>query len=167
MASQLKSLSWKKIANAQLEAGKRADIEVQTTFDNSIRGLPYKRREVTKEDFEKLKFHCWRQNEVPSLKNVEMVFMVADTQDNRSVVGIFAMDVNDNLYMIEAKEVQYLILTDEERFKVNETNRHLAEENGSTYTEIETAEDMLKKAYLKENRSRYNPDLCFDRPSGT
>ncbi len=93
--------------------------------------------------------------------------MVADTQDNRSVVGIFAMDVNDNLYMIEAKEVQYLILTDEERFKVNETNRHLAEENGSTYTEIETAEDMLKKAYLKENRSRYNPDLCFDRPSGT
>ena len=162
LASQLKSLSWKKIANAQLEAGKRADIEVQTTFDNSIRGLPYKRREVTKEDFEKLKVHCWRENEIPSMKNVEMVFMVADTQDNRSVVGIFALDVNDNLYLIEAKEVQYLILTDEERFKVNETNKHLAAENKTTYTEIETAEDMLKKAYLKENRSRNNPDFCFN-----
>ena len=167
LASQLPSLSWKKIANAQLEAGKRADIEIQTTFDNSIRGLPYKRREVTREDFEKLRIHCWRENEVPSMKNVEMIFMVADTQDNRSVVGIFALDVNDNLYMIESKEVQYLILTDEERQKVNETQRTIAEENNQPHTDIETAEDMLKKEYLKENRNRNKTNFCFDRPSGT
>lgn len=39
LASQLPALSWKFIANAQLEAGKRADIETQTTFDNSIRRI--------------------------------------------------------------------------------------------------------------------------------
>ena len=44
LASQLPSLSWKRIAQAQLDAGKRAEIEAQTTFDNSFRGLPYKRR---------------------------------------------------------------------------------------------------------------------------
>jgi hypothetical protein len=44
LASQLPALSWKVIANAQLEAGKRSDIETQTTFDNSFRGLPFKRR---------------------------------------------------------------------------------------------------------------------------
>lgn len=89
LASQLPALNWKAIATAQLEAGKRSDIEFQTTFDNSFRGLPYKRREVVKEDFERLKEHCWKQTEAPSLDNIEMVFLVADTQDNRSVVGIF------------------------------------------------------------------------------
>lgn len=39
LASQLKSLSWKYIANAQLESGKKADIETLYTFDNSIRRL--------------------------------------------------------------------------------------------------------------------------------
>lgn len=39
LASQLKSLSWKYIANAQLEAGKKADIETQMNFDNSIRRI--------------------------------------------------------------------------------------------------------------------------------
>lgn len=161
LASQLPALSWKKIANAQLEAGKKSDIETQTTFDNSIRGLPYKRREVTKEDFEKLKVHCWRENEIPSMKNVEMVFMVADTQDDRSVVGIFAMDVNDNIYLLEAKEVQYLILTDEERYKVNETRKQTAAEKGIPYTPIETAEDMLKKQYLKENEVGILPTFAL------
>jgi len=89
LASQLPALNWKAIATAQLESGKRSDIEFQTTFDNSWRGLPYKRREIAKEDFEKLKTHCWKASEAPSLENIEMIFLIADTQDNRSVVGIF------------------------------------------------------------------------------
>lgn len=89
LASQLPALNWKAIATAQLESGKRSDIEFQTTFDNSFRGLPYKRREIVKEDFERLKVHCWKTSEQPSLDNIEMIFLVADTQDNRSVVGIF------------------------------------------------------------------------------
>lgn len=159
LASQLKSLSWKFIANAQLEAGKRSDIETQITFDNSIRGLPYRRREVTKEDFERIRNHCWKTDEAPSMKNVEMLFLVSDTQDNRSVVGIFAMDVNDNLYLIEAKEVQYLILTDEEREKIDSTNKAEAFENNLPFTPTITVEDMLKKQYLVEDRGRHNSDI--------
>lgn len=37
LASQLPALSWKVIAQAQLQAGKRADVQSQITFDNSIR----------------------------------------------------------------------------------------------------------------------------------
>ena len=116
-------ISWTVIANAQLESGKHSDIETQTTFDNSFRGLPYKRREVTKEDFEKLRTHCWNQHEAPGLDNVEMVFMVADTQDNRSVVGIFALDVMDNIYLLDAKEVQHLLLNEDERKKINDLRK--------------------------------------------
>ena len=61
------------------------------------------------------------------------------------------MDVNDNLYMLEAKEVQYLILTEEERHKVNEGLKRTAEESNKPFVEIETVEDMLKKSYLNEN----------------
>ena len=56
LASQLPSLSWTVIANAQLEAGKRNDIENQITFDISFRGLPYHRREIVKEDFNQGKY---------------------------------------------------------------------------------------------------------------
>jgi hypothetical protein len=33
-----------------------------------------------------------------------MVFLTADTQDNRSVVNVFALDVNDNLYLLHASQ---------------------------------------------------------------
>lgn len=151
LASQLPSLSWKNIANAQLEAGKKADIETQTTFDNSFRGLPFKRREVTKEDFEKLKVHCWSQHEAPSLSNVEMLFMTSDTQDNRSVVMVCALDVHDNLHVIESKEVEFLFLKDDQRALINE---HLE-------TPVETVEDMLNKEYLVENGVGIRPMFCL------
>lgn len=136
------------IANAQLEAGKRSDIETQTTFDNSFRGLPYKRREVNKEDFEKLRIHCWQDSEAPSLDNIEMLFLTCDTQDDRSVVGVFGLDVNDNLHLIEAKEVQHLILTVDERANINELRKQTANRNGTPYIPVETVEDMLNKQYL-------------------
>lgn len=151
LASQLPSLSWKSIANAQLEAGKKADIETQTTFDNSFRGLPFKRREVTKEDFEKLKVHCWSQHEAPSLSNVEMLFMTSDTQDNRSVVMVCALDVHDNLHVIESKEVEFLFLKDDQRALINERSE----------TPVETVEDMLNKEYLVENGVGIRPMFCL------
>ena len=40
LASQLKSLNWEYIAQQQLEAGKTSDIELQMSFDNSIRRPP-------------------------------------------------------------------------------------------------------------------------------
>ena len=151
LASQLPALSWKNIANAQLEAGKKSDIETQTTFDNSFRGLPFKRREVTKEDFEKLRVHCWSQHEAPSLSNVEMLFMTSDTQDNRSVVMVCALDVNDNLHVIESKEVEFLFLKDEQRALINERSE----------TPVETVEDILNKEYLVENGVGIKPMFCL------
>ena len=161
LASQLPSLSWKNIATAQLEAGKRSDIEVQTTFDNSFRGLPYKRREVVKEDFEKLKIHCWKPSEQPSLDNIEMIFLVADTQDNRSVVGVFGLDVNDNLYLIEAKEPQYLFLKDEDRNKINANLEQLSKQNNEQFVKVETVEDMLLKDYLVKNGVGIKPTFAL------
>ena len=90
-----------------------------------------------------------------------MVFMVADTQDDRSVVGIFALGVFDNLYLIESKEVQYLILTDEERVKINESRKQIAKEKGEPYVPVETAEDMLNKEYLVENGIGIKPMFCL------
>lgn len=116
---------------------------------------------MTKEDFEKIRLHCWRTEEAPSMKNIEMLFLVADTQDDRSVVGIFGLDVNDNLYLIESKEVQYLILTDEERNKINEVNKKEAFENNAPYLPVITVEDMLKKQYLIEDGIGIRPTFAL------
>lgn len=151
LASQLKSLCWSIIAQAQLAAGKRSDLESQMLLDNSFKGLPYKRRTIVKEDFQKLKEHCWTLSEAPSLSNVQMVFLIADTQDNRSVVGIFALDVNDNLFLIETKQPQYLMLNDEERNKINSAAENLSKQNGTPYIPVQTVQDMLNKEYLIEN----------------
>ena len=161
LASQLPALNWKAIATAQLEAGKRSDIESQTTFDNSFRGLPFKRREVVKEDFERLKEHCWKPSEAPSLDNVEMVFLVADTQDDRSVVGIFALDVNDNLHLIEAKEPQYLFLSEEDRAKVNASLEQISKQKGIPFVKVETVEDLLLKEYLVKDGIGIKPTFAL------
>lgn len=95
------------------------------------------------------------------MKNIEMLFLVADTQDDRSVVGIFGLDVSDNLYLIESKEVQYLILTDEERNKINEVNKKEAFENNAPYLPVITVEDMLKKQYLVEDGIGIRPTFAL------
>lgn len=151
LASQLPALSWKVIANAQLEAGKRADIEVQTTFDNSFRGVPFKRRQIVKEDFQKIKTHCWKPAEQPSLDNIQMVFLTADTQDNRSVVGVFGLDVNDNLYLLQACQPQYLTLKDQQRSVINKDRD----------VPVVTVQDMLNKEYLKRNGVGLKPVFCI------
>lgn len=150
LASQLPALSWKVIANAQLQSGKRADIETQTTFDNSFRGLPYKRREVVKEDFQKIKQHCWKTKETPTLENVQIIFMTADTQETKSVVGVFALDVNDNLHLIQTAEPEYITLSDEDRSVINSTRS----------TPIVTVQDMLNKEYLKKDGVGIKPMFC-------
>lgn len=80
-----------------------------------------------------------------------MLFLVADTQDNRSVVGIFGLDVNDNLYFIEAKELEHLSLTNEERDKINSVLKQEAINNNEPFVPVITVEDMLHKQYLVEN----------------
>ena len=119
LASQLPALSWSEIANAQLEAGKTADISIQQNFDNSWRGLPYKPRKVSKDEITRLRDnHIW--SVTPSLENVEMIFITVDTMDDFFSYAVFAWDVNDNLYMLENGETEYMELSDEKRSQVNE-----------------------------------------------
>ena len=143
-------MSWQRIAQKILQSGKRSDIESHIELDNSWKGLPYKRREIVKEDFEKIKEHCWKMSEAPSLENVEIVFMTADTQDNRSVVNVFAMDVSDNLYLLEACQPEYLSLNDDDRAVINSKRDK----------PIVTVEDILKKEYLKKDGVGLSPVFC-------
>lgn len=144
-------MSWDRIAEKILESGKRSDIEAHMQLDSSWRGLPYKRRQIVKEDFQKIKTHCWKITEQPSLDNIQMVFMTADTQDNRSVVGIFGLDVNDNLYLLQACQPQYLTLKDQQRTVVNKDRE----------VPVVTVEDMLNKEYLKKNGVGLKPVFCI------
>ena len=148
LASQLPSLGWSIIAQKQLDAGKSSDKKDQIDFDNSTRGLPYKEREIKKEDVEEIRTHQWKPSEAPTQDQIEMVFMVADTQDNRSVVGVFAMDINDNLFLLKACQPEYLTLDEEERARINESNKRECELTNTEYKPIETVEDILNADYL-------------------
>lgn len=141
LASQLPALSWSEIANAQLEAGKTADISIQQNFDNSWRGLPYKPRKVSKDEITRLRDnHIW--STPPSLENVEMIFVTVDTMDDFFSYAVFAWDVNDNLYMLENGETQYMELADDKRKQVNE------ELQATGKPPVITLEDVLERDYL-------------------
>ena len=148
LASQLPSLSWTVIANAQLEAGKRADIEAQITFDNSFRGLPYKRRQIVKEDLERLTDHCYqKESERLKAEDIQFIFGAVDSMGSYWRYGIFASDINDNIHVIQIGEVNYLTLTEEERNKYNETAKHQAELIGEKFIPIKTLEDVINATY--------------------
>ena len=148
LASQLPSLSWQNIANAQLEAGKRNDIQNQMTFDNSFRGLPYKRRQILKEDMQRLKDHCY-QNNSQRLKqeDIQFVFCAVDSMGSFWRYGIFASDTNDNIHVLKIGEVNYLTLTAEDRQKHNEVAKREASLLGVKYEPIATLEDVINATY--------------------
>ena len=141
LASQLPSLSWSEIAAAQLESGKTSDISIQQNFDNSWRGLPYKPRQITKDEISKLRDnHIWHS--APTLENVEMVFMTSDTMDEFSSYAVWAWGVDDSLYMLDCGEVQYIDLDPEKRKQIDEDRK------AESLPPIETLEDLLMKDYL-------------------
>lgn len=141
LASQLPSLCWDEIANAQLEAGKTADISIQQNFDNSWRGLPYKPRQITKDEISKLRdYHIWHSQ--PTLENVEMIFVTSDTMDDFSSYAVWAWGVDDSLYMLDCGEVQYIELDPDKRKQIDDDRKI---ENKPP---IETLEDILMKDYL-------------------
>ena len=148
LASQLPSLSWTNIANAQLQAGKRNDIETHITFDNSWRGLPYKRRQIVKQDMQRLKDHCYK-NSFERLKqeDIEFVFGAVDSMGSYWRYGIFASDTRDNIHVLKIGEVNYLSLTEEEREKHNAERKRQAELIGETYQPVETLEDVINTSY--------------------
>jgi hypothetical protein len=79
LASQWPSLGWRAIAEAQLRAGKSANMAEQVYFDNSIRGRPFRPRKLMKDLHEGLIEHCRVESLDPA--TIEAVFLTADTQD--------------------------------------------------------------------------------------
>ncbi len=150
LASQLPSLSWSEIANAALEAGKTADLEIQKHFDNSIRGLPFKQRTVTKDEISKLRDnHIWTTP--PSLENVEMIFVTSDTMDEFSAYAVWAWGCDDSLYLLECGELQYIELDEDKRKLVNEERRK------EGHPPVVTLEDILMKEFLVKDGSGLKP----------
>ena len=149
LASQLPSLNWTKIATAQLEAGKRADLDAQINFDNSFRGLPYKRRQIVKEDLDRLKEHQY-QNSQQMLKqeDIEFVFVTADTMDDYFRYGIFASDTNDNIHVLKIGELKYLKLLPDQRKKINKIAEEEAHMLGMKFEPVETMQDILNTQYF-------------------
>lgn len=125
-----------------LKHGKTSDISIQQNFDNSWRGLPYKPRQITKDEITKLRdSHVWTLP--PTLENVELVFITADVMDDFISYAVWAWDVNDSLYMIEDGKTQWLELDEVKRKQVNEDNKmqHLPP--------AASLDDILDKDYLK------------------
>ena len=133
LASQFASMAWSKIAEKILECGKRSDVKAHYELDNSYKGLPYTPRTVSADDCRHLKEHFYRPDQLPPASEIEMVFVVSDTQDDFSPTGVFALDANDNLWLLEYANVTHLWLTGGDRESLEQ----------STGEKVRTVEDIL------------------------
>ena len=148
LASQLPSLSWSVIAEAQLEAGKRNDLQNQMNFDNSFRGLPYKRRQIVKQDLQRIKDHCYQKNSQRlRTEDIEFVYGAVDSMGSYWRYGIFASDTKDNIHVLKIGEVNYLTLSEEERTKHNAVKKQEAQQLGIKFEPIVTLEDVINASY--------------------
>ena len=138
LVSLLPVHSWYNIASIQLESGKTADLQDYINFDNSIRGLPYQQRQYKTADKISLQHHVYTELPVDKLS---AVFITADTQETFSVVTVWAMDYNLNLYLLELARPRYLFLNDEDRNVVNMQNKQLNKKPETTVY------DMLNTQY--------------------
>lgn len=110
-------MSWGRIAAKCLSSGKRSDLSALEEFDNSWRGLPYQPRKVTAQDLAGIKQHVY--TEPPKREDVEAIFLVSDTQDTFSPTGVFAMDIHDNLWLLEYANIDYVALDPRDRERID------------------------------------------------
>ena len=144
LASQLDSLSWSVIAEKQLQSGKSGDIREQTNFDNSFRGLPFRRRRNNEDTREALLKHC---SEPPPPETVEAVFLAADTQDDGWRWELRALDINSNRYQLAYGNAEYIELDDKKREEIEAGRKHDAELLGDVYTPLQTLSDVLREGW--------------------
>lgn len=133
LASQFPVMSWSRIAEKILECGKRSDVKAHYELDNSYKGLPYSPRKISADDCRHLKEHFYRPDQLPHADEIELVYLVSDTQDDFSPTGIFALDIYDNIWLIEYANVTHLWLSASYR-------EELERRNGER---VRTVEDML------------------------
>lgn len=122
LASLLNVHNWSNIADIQLSSGKQASYEDFVSFDNSIRGLPFQGRDINKQDETALSKHYYKPEQIPTDK-IQAIYVVADTQDTFSPYGVFALDVNSNIWCLQLGRARYLWLEEEERKIINDENR--------------------------------------------
>lgn len=161
LASQLPSLCWQKIANEQLKAGKSADLKDKIDFQNSYRGLPYIDKKIQNITEQSLRRHQWTVKEAPVRDQMQMVFMTADTQDDRSVVGVWGWSTNDNYYLLKTAQPKYLTISDDQRKRIDEHNKQVALQTGELFKPLETVEDILTAEYLVEDGVGIKPLFCL------
>lgn len=133
LASQFPIMGWPRIAEKILECGKRSDIKSHYELDNSFKGLPYTPRTVSADDCRHLQEHFYRPDQLPQPEEIEMVFVVSDTQDDFSPTGVFALDVRDNLWLLDYANITHLSLAEDDRESI-ETR---------TGNKVRTVEDIL------------------------
>lgn len=122
LASLLNVHSWSTVADRILSSGKGAELSDYITLDNSYRGLPYQMREYRKQEETALSKHFYQPQELKQ-EDIEAVYIVADTQDLFSVLGVFAFTKQDNLYLLELARPRFLFLDDEERKIIDAENK--------------------------------------------
>lgn len=138
LASLLSVHAWDVLAAKQLASGSSAELSAAISWDNSYRGLPYQRRTYRKQDEEALATHYFSPGDLKE-KDIEAVYIVADTQDTFSVVGTFVLGTDGCHYCMGIERPRYLFLTDPERERVDAENREAGKE-----PEI-TVEDILSR----------------------
>lgn len=148
LASQLPAMCWQNIANKQLEAGKRAALDAQMEFDNSIRGLPYKRRQIVKEDLEQIREHIYKNaNQRLKPEQIEFVFGAVDSMLQYWRYGIFALDIHDNIHVIDIGEVRYLTFEEGQREHIDEVLKQEAYLTNTQFKPVQCLEDIINKKY--------------------
>lgn len=161
LASQLPSLGWERIAKEQLESGKSAELKDKINFANSWKGLPYIQKKTNTVTEQSLRKHQWNVKQAPKRDQIEMVFVTADTQDDRSVVGVWAWSSNDNYFLLKTAQPKYLSLTDQQRNKINTQAKKVALQTNTEYTPVETVEDIINAQYLVEDGTGIEPTFCL------
>ena len=141
LASKLKVHNWDNIANQQLATGKGSELADFKNLDNSLRGLPYQQRNYKKADENAVTNHFFNVSKIKK-QQIEAVYLIADTQDTFSVVGVFVLDANNNYYLIDLQRIKYLNLSESQRLDVDKQNQIDGKPKETTVF------DMLNRQYF-------------------
>ncbi len=90
------AVRWIDIAQAQMDAGKTAGEGAQRYLDNSIRGVRFKPRRVSRESEDKIRARSTPKESWPDMANI---FFSADTQDNGWYWIARGIDAAENTYL--------------------------------------------------------------------
>ena len=122
LASLLNVHNWGSLADVCLSSGKSATLEDHISFDASYRGLYFQHRDYDKQSESAIAKHYFNPEDLKQ-EDIEAIYVVADTQDTFSPCGVFALDVNNNIYCLRMDRLRYLWLDDQERAVINAENK--------------------------------------------